>query len=77
MCARHGHRVAIAHGRGDYVCQPQAAFRLHAALVAAGLSEDAVQLEFVSGAGHSDTEPGLVDAMIRASDALRDHLQEQ
>ena len=31
------------------------------ALVAAGLSEDAVQLEFVSGAGHSDTEPGLVD----------------
>ena len=28
-------------------------------------------------AGHSDSEPGLVDAMIRASDALRDHLQEQ
>ena len=77
VMAEAGHRVAIAHGRGDYVCQPQAAFRLHAALVAAGLSEDAVQLEFVSGAGHSDTEPGLVDAMIRASDALRDHLQEQ
>ena len=33
-----------------------------------------VNLEFVAGAGHSDTEPGLVDAMVRATDTLRTHL---
>lgn len=61
-------KVAICHGRGDYVCQPQAAWRLHQALKKAGC--EYVDLEFVSGAGHSDSEPGLVDAMVRASDKL-------
>lgn len=61
-------KVAICHGRGDYVCQPQAAWRLAQALRKAGCKY--VDLEFVSGAGHSDTEPGLVDAMVRASDKL-------
>jgi len=61
-------KVAICHGRGDYVCQPQAAWRLHQALKKVGCSY--VDLEFVSGAGHSDSEPGLVDAMVRASDKL-------
>lgn len=67
--ARQGHRVAIAHGRADYVCQPQAAWRLASALRAAG---GEAELEFVAGAGHSDSEPGLVDAMVRASDRLRE-----
>ena len=67
--AQHGHRVAIAHGRADYVCQPQAAFRLKQALQAAGVQ---VELEFVAGAGHSDSEPGLVDAMVRMSDKFRE-----
>ena len=67
--ARHGHKVAIAHGRADYVCQPQAAYRLAKALRAVGVETD---LEFVAGAGHSDSEPGLVDAMVRASDKFRD-----
>jgi len=66
-------KVAICHGRGDYVCQPQAAWRLAKALRKAGCSY--VDLEFVSGAGHSDTEPGLVDAMVRASDKLANELQ--
>lgn len=61
-------KVAICHGRGDYVCQPQAAYRLEQALKKVGCSY--VDLEFVSGAGHSDTEPGLVDAMVRAADKL-------
>ena len=61
-------KVSICHGRGDYVCQPQAAWRLHQALKKVGCSY--VDLEFVSGAGHSDSEPGLVDAMVRASDKL-------
>lgn len=61
-------KVAICHGRNDFVCQPQAAWKLHEALKKAGC--EYVELEFVSGAGHSDSEPGLVDAMIRASDKL-------
>lgn len=79
------HAVRICHGRyylslfpatfslifacrADYVCQPQAAYRLSEGLKALGVD---VQLEFVSGAGHSDSEPGLVDAMVRASDGLK------
>jgi len=69
--AAHNHVVSIAHGRADYVCQPQAAWRLASGLRAAGCPEADVTLEFVAGAGHSDTEPGLVDAMVRASDRLR------
>ena len=67
-------KVAICHGRGDYVCQPQAAWRLAQALRKNGC--DYVDCEFVSGAGHSDTEPGLVDAMVRASDKLAEALSE-
>ena len=63
------HKVAICHGRGDYVCQPHAAYRLSQVLKKLGC--DYVDLEFVSGAGHSDSEPGLVDAMVRASDKLK------
>ena len=81
----HGHRVAIVHGRGDYVCQPQAAYRLAKALEAAGSVDvgfdsyaeggdeetSTVGLEFVAGAGHSDSEPGLADALVRATDRFR------
>lgn len=73
VMAKAGHKVAIAHGRGDYVCQPQAAWRLTEALRSAG-SKD-VECEFVAGAGHSDSEPGLVDAMVRASDRFRQVLK--
>ena len=50
-----------------------AAWRLTEALRAAGCDVD---LEFVAGAGHSDSEPGLVDAMVRATDRFRDVLGE-
>ena len=69
VMAANGHKVAIAHGRADYVCQPQAAWRLKKALNAVGC--DDVELEYVAGAGHSDSEPGLVDAMVRATDRFR------
>ena len=36
VMVEHGHVVSICHGRADYVCQPQAAWRLERALVAAG-----------------------------------------
>lgn len=67
----HGHHVSIAHGRADYVCQPQAAWRLTKALRAHG-DPSHVTLEFVAGAGHSDSEPGLVDALVRATNRFRD-----
>ena len=73
--ADHKHRVSIVHGRADYVCQPQAAWRLVKALKKAGCPDDDVELEFVSGAGHSDSEPGLADAMVRATDRFRDLLK--
>ena len=66
----HNHAVSIVHGRGDYVCQPQAAWRLMQALKAKGAKS--IELEFVAGAGHSDSEPGLVDAMVRACNKLKD-----
>ena len=71
--AEQGHKVAIAHGRADYVCQPQAAWRLTKALRAVGVEVD---LEFVAGAGHSDSEPGLADAMVRATDRFKGHLSQ-
>lgn len=74
--ADHNHKFSIVHGRGDYVCQPQAAWRLVKSLKNAGCPESDIQLEFVSGAGHSDSEPGLVDAMVRATDRFREILKE-
>ena len=52
-------------------CQPQAAYRLASTLEGLGID---VTLEFVAGAGHSDSEPGLVDAMVRATDSLAKEL---
>ena len=73
VMAQHGQKVAIVHGRADYVCQPQAAWRLSEALRAAGCND--VALEFVAGAGHSDSEPGLIDAMVRASNRFKEVLK--
>ena len=69
--AEAGQMLAIAHGRADYVCQPHAAWQLTKACRKLGMSVD---LEFVAGAGHSDSEPGLVDAMVRATDKFRESL---
>ena len=52
----------------------QAAYRLASTLEGLGLD---VNLEFVAGAGHSDSEPGLVDAMVRATDSLAKELGQQ
>ena len=61
--------VFIVHGRCDFVCQPQAAYRLAEALKKAG--NERVFLEFVAGAGHSDSEPGITDAMVRATKEIQ------
>lgn len=61
-------KVCVSHGRCDFVCQPSSAHRLCEALEKLGVP---VALDFVAAAGHSDTEPGLVDSMIKHSDTLR------
>ena len=62
--------ITIVHGRCDFVCRPEAAYRLWRALDPEKARDD-IKLEIVDGAGHSDTEPGIVDALIRATDAFR------
>jgi proline iminopeptidase len=58
--------VVIVHGRCDFVCRPSAAYHLSRAL-----QEDCVRLEMVAGAGHSDSEPGIIDAIVHATDDYR------
>lgn len=63
-----GMAIHIVHGRSDHVCIPKAAWRLVKGLEGVGLS---CTLNFVAGAGHSDSEPGIAAALREATDALR------
>jgi proline iminopeptidase len=51
----------IVHGRYDVVCPVEQAWALHAAWPQA-------QLLVIPDAGHSATEPGIVDALVTATD---------
>lgn len=60
------HRLAdipgvIVHGRYDMVCPLDNAFALHKAWPQA-------QLQIIRDAGHSAAEPGIIDALVRATD---------
>lgn len=55
---------AIIHGRQDIVCRPRAAYELHKKMKNS-------TLEFIFDAGHSDSEPGIVDALVRATDRMK------
>ena len=57
----------IVHGRYDVVCPVEQAFALHQAWPES-------QLEVIADAGHSATEPGIVDALVRATDAFAERL---
>lgn len=63
-----GMSIHIVHGRSDHVCIPKAAWRLVKGLEGVGLS---CEVDFVAGAGHSDSEPGIAAALRAATDALR------
>lgn len=61
----HVHKVrgipaVIIHGRYDVVCPLENAWELHKAWPEA-------ELEIISAAGHSASEPGITDALIRAT----------
>ena len=65
---RDAHRLAdipgtIVHGRYDVVCPLDQAHALHRAWPRA-------KLEITPDAGHSAGEPGIVDALVRATDEL-------
>lgn len=53
----------IVHGRYDVICPLDGAYELHQAWPEA-------QLNIIREAGHSSREPGIVDALIRATDDL-------
>jgi len=57
----------IVHGRYDVVCPIDQAWALHQAWPSA-------HLEVIGDAGHSAGEPGIVDALIRATDGFADQL---
>ena len=50
----------IVHGRFDMLCPLQSAYDLHAAWPVA-------ELHIIREAGHSATEPALIDALVRAT----------
>ncbi len=57
----------IVHGRYDAICPVDQAFALHAAWPQATLN-------IIPAAGHSAIEPGIVDALIRATDEMARYL---
>ena len=50
----------IVHGRYDVVCPVENAWRLHQAWPQA-------ELKIIADAGHSATEPGIIDALVNAT----------
>lgn len=57
----------IVHGRYDVVCPLENAWKLHTAWPQA-------ELNMVRDAGHSATEPGITDALIRATQSMAKRL---
>jgi proline iminopeptidase len=55
----------IVHGRYDVICPPRNAWRLHEAWPES-------KLKFVDDAGHSANEPGILRALVEATDSFAD-----
>jgi proline iminopeptidase len=56
--------AVIVHGRYDVVCPFMNAWDLHRAWPEA-------ELKIIANAGHAVTEPGIADALVRATDSFR------
>ncbi len=56
----------IVHGRYDIVCPLEQAFELNQAWPAS-------ELHIIRDAGHSSSEPSIVDAIVRAMDSMAKH----
>ncbi len=57
----HGIKGTIIHGRYDMPCPARYAYQLHKAWPEA-------DFHLIEGAGHAFSEPGILDALIRATD---------
>ncbi len=57
----------IVQGRYDVVCPAESAWQLHQAWPGS-------RLEMIADAGHSASEPGIVDALARATDRMLEQL---
>ncbi len=58
----------IVHGRYDVICPLDNAYALHKAWPGS-------ELQIIREAGHASREPGIVDALIRATDSLAKRLR--
>lgn len=56
----HGLPTAILHGRLDFICRPEAAWRVHHTLHGS-------RLHLVDGAGHSPFDPPMAQALVAAT----------
>ncbi|MFZ6755825.1 prolyl aminopeptidase [Undibacterium sp. Ji50W] len=56
--------TVIVQGRYDVVCPPVSAYRLHQAWPEASL-------QMIADAGHSGSEPGIAEALVRATEQFR------
>ncbi|MFZ6719599.1 prolyl aminopeptidase [Undibacterium sp. Ji49W] len=56
--------AVIVQGRYDVVCPPVSAYRLHQAWPEASL-------QMIADAGHSGSEPGIAEALVRATEQFR------
>jgi proline iminopeptidase len=54
----------IVHGRYDIICPLQSAWELHRAWPEA-------KLNIIADAGHATSEPGITEALVRATDSFR------
>jgi proline iminopeptidase len=61
--------TTIIHGRYDMICPLEQAFTLYEAMPNS-------ELHIIRDAGHADSEPSIVDALIRATDDLAKHMDE-
>jgi len=59
--------VVIVQGRYDVICPMESAWELHRALPGS-------ELNIINDAGHSASEPGIVNALIRATDEVVERL---
>lgn len=57
----------IVHGRYDMVCPMESAWELHAAWPEA-------ELQIIDAAGHSANEPGILNALVDATDRMAERL---
>lgn len=58
----------IVHGRYDMICPLENAWELHRAWPQA-------ELQIIPAAGHSASEPGIITALLQATDAMASRLQ--